>query len=103
VVTYDRVRENMRKFKKTPLPEIINKSINQMLSRTILTSLSTLVALIALYVLGGEVLRGFTFTMIWGVIIGTYSSVFIAAPILIWLNAKLVDPEEVRKNIPAGP
>ncbi len=93
VVTYDRVRENMRKFKKTPMPEIIDKSINQMLSRTILTSLSTLVALIALYLLGGEVLRGFTFTMIWGVIIGTYSSIFIAAPLLIWLNARLLDTE----------
>ncbi len=98
VVTYDRVRENMRKFKKTPLPEIIDKSINQMLSRTILTSVSTLVALIALYVLGGEVLRGFTFTMIWGVIIGTYSSVFIAAPLLIWLNASLVDTDEPRNG-----
>jgi len=103
VVVYDRVRENMRKFKKKSLAEIIDLSLNQMLSRTILTSVSTLVALIALYVFGGEVLRGFTFAMIWGVVVGTYSSIFIAAPILIWLNAKLVDPEEVRKNIPAGP
>ena len=103
VVVYDRVRENMRKFKKTPLPDVINKSINQMLSRTILTSLSTLVALIALYVLGGEVLRGFTFTMIWGVIIGTYSSVVIAAPLLIWLNAKLIDTDEPREAAKARP
>ncbi len=99
VVTYDRVRENMRRFKKTPLAAVIDMSINQMLSRTILTSVSTLVALIALYVLGGEVLRGFTFTMIWGVIIGTYSSVFIAAPILIWLNAKLLDTDEERDKV----
>ncbi len=103
VVVYDRVRENMRKFKKTPLTEVINKSINQMLSRTILTSVSTLVALIALYVLGGEVLRGFTFTMIWGVIIGTYSSVVIAAPLLIWMNAKLVDADEPREQAKARP
>ncbi len=98
VVVYDRVRENMRKFKKTPLPQVIDKSINQTLSRTILTSASTLVALIALYVLGGEVLRGFTFTMIWGVIIGTYSSIVIAAPLLIWMNARLVDTDEPREG-----
>ncbi len=103
VVVYDRVRENMRKFKKTPLPEIIDLSLNQMLSRTILTSVSTLVALIALYVFGGEVLRGFTFTMIWGVVVGTYSSIFIAAPILIWLNARLVDPEELRREAAQRP
>ena len=103
VVVYDRVRENMRKFKKTPLPQVINKSINQTLSRTILTSASTLVALIALYVLGGEVLRGFTFTMIWGVIIGTYSSIVIAAPLLIWLNARLIDVDEEKAKAAARP
>ncbi len=97
VVTYDRVRENMRKFKKTPLPELINLSINQMLSRTVLTSLSTLAALLSLYFFGGEVIRGFTFTMIWGVIVGTYSSVFIAAPILIWLGARLYTDEDGAK------
>jgi preprotein translocase SecF subunit len=94
VVVYDRVRENMRKYKKTPLPELIDLSINQMLSRTILTSVSTLVALAALYIFGGEVIRGFTFTMIWGVIVGTYSSNFIAAPILIWLGARLFQTDE---------
>jgi preprotein translocase SecF subunit len=94
VVVYDRVRENMRRYKKKPLPEIIDLSLNQMLSRTVLTSLSTLVALLALYFFGGEVIRGFTFTMIWGVIVGTYSSIFIAAPILIWLNARLVSVDE---------
>ncbi len=103
VVVYDRVRENMRKFKKTPLPDVIDLSLNQMLSRTILTSVSTLVALIALYVFGGEVLRGFTFTMIWGVIVGTYSSIFIAAPILIWLNAKLVDAEDLKREAAQRP
>ncbi len=99
VVVYDRIRENMRRYKKKPLPELIDLSLNQMLSRTILTSLSTLVALLALYFFGGEVIRGFTFTMIWGVIVGTYSSIFIAAPILIWLNARLVtvDDDEKRK------
>ena len=106
VVVYDRIRENMRRYKKKPLPELIDLSLNQMLSRTILTSLSTLVALLALYFFGGEVIRGFTFTMIWGVIVGTYSSVFIAAPILIWLNARLVtvdDDEKKKAELAARP
>ncbi len=94
VVVYDRIRENMRRYKKKKLPELIDLSINQMLSRTILTSLSTLVALLALYFFGGEVIRGFTFTMIWGVVVGTYSSIFIAAPILIWLGARLPSEDE---------
>jgi len=92
VVVYDRVRENLRKFKKKPLQEVIDLSLNQMLRRTILTSVSTLLALTSLYVLGGEVLRGFTFTMIWGVIIGTYSSIFIAAPLLIFTGARISEP-----------
>ena len=83
VVVYDRVRENLRRYKKTPLPQLIDMSINQMLSRTILTSVTTLLALIALYIFGGEVIRSFTFAMIFGVIVGTYSSIFIAAPVLI--------------------
>ncbi|HFB97545.1 MAG TPA: protein translocase subunit SecF [Bryobacterales bacterium] len=94
VVVYDRIRENMRRYKRKKLPELIDLSINQMLSRTILTSVSTLVALAALYIFGGEVIRGFTFTMIWGVIVGTYSSIFIAAPILIWLGARLFQTDE---------
>ncbi len=89
VVVYDRVRENMRRYKKMPLSDLIDLSLNQMLPRTIMTSLSTLLALGALYVFGGEVIRGFTFTMIWGVIIGTYSSVFIAAPVLIYFGARI--------------
>ena len=89
VVVYDRVRENMRRYKKMALADLIDLSLNQMLPRTIMTSLSTLLALTALYVFGGEVIRGFTFTMIWGVIIGTYSSVFIAAPVLIYFGARI--------------
>ena len=83
VVVYDRVRENLRRYKKMALPELLDLSINQMLSRTILTSVTTLLALIALYAFGGEVIRSFTFAMIFGVIVGTYSSIFIAAPVLI--------------------
>lgn len=92
VVVYDRVRENLRKYKKMSLQDIIDLSLNQMLRRTILTSVSTLLALGALYIFGGEVLRGFTFTMIWGVIVGTYSSIFIAAPLLMYTGARISDP-----------
>ena len=83
VVVYDRIRENLRKYKKLEIRDLLNLSINDTLSRTVMTSLTTLLALGALYFLGGEVLRGFTFAMIFGVVIGTYSSIFIAAPLLI--------------------
>ena len=86
VVVFDRVRENLRKFKTMPLPELLNLSINETLSRTVVTSLTTLLALLALYFLGGEVIRGFSFAMIWGVVIGTYSSVCLAVPLLLYLN-----------------
>jgi len=88
VVVYDRVRENLRKYKKMPLPELFNMSINSTLSRTVMTSLTTLLALFSLYILGGEVIRGFPFAMIWGVFIGTYSSIFIAGPLLLYLGVK---------------
>ncbi len=88
VVVFDRVRENLRKFKKRPLAEVLNVSINETLSRTLMTSVTTLLALISLYVLGGDVIRGFVFAMIWGVIVGTYSSVFVASTILLWLGVK---------------
>lgn len=88
VVVFDRVRENLRKYKKKPLNEVLNVSINETLSRTVMTSVTTLLALIALYVLGGDVIRGFVFAMIWGVIVGTYSSVFVASTILLWLGVK---------------
>jgi preprotein translocase subunit SecF len=86
VVVYDRVRENLRKYKKMPLTELLNNSINQTLSRTVVTSVTTLLALLALYFLGGAVIRDFSFAMIWGVIIGTYSSICLAVPVLIYLN-----------------
>lgn len=88
VVVYDRVRENLRKYKKMDIFELLDIAINQTLSRTVMTSVTTLLALIALYTLGGEVIRGFTFAMIWGVLVGTYSSIFIAAPLLIRLGVK---------------
>jgi len=88
VVVFDRVRENLRKYKKLTLAEVLNKSINETLSRTVMTSVTTLLALISLYVLGGDVIRGFVFAMIWGVIVGTYSSVFVASSILLYLGVK---------------
>jgi preprotein translocase subunit SecF len=86
VVVYDRVRENLRKYKTLSLFELLNNSINETLSRTVMTSVTTLLALLSLYILGGEVIRGFSFAMIWGVIIGTYSSVCLAVPILLYLD-----------------
>jgi preprotein translocase subunit SecF len=88
VVVFDRVRENLIKYKKRPLKEVLIVSINETLSRTIMTSLTTLLALFALFALGGDVIRGFVFAMIWGVFVGTYSSIFVASAILLWLGVK---------------
>lgn len=88
VVVYDRIREKLRKFKKEPLEVVLNRAINKTLSRTILTSVTTLVALVSLWALGGAALQGFAFAMIFGVIIGTYSSIFIAAPLLLITKVK---------------
>ena len=88
VVVYDRIRENLRKYKQMDLFELINNSINDTLSRTTLTSITTLLALFSLYFLGGEVIRGFTLAMIIGVFIGTYSSIFVASQIILFLGIK---------------
>ena len=88
VVVFDRVRENLRKYKKLSLKDVLNLSINETLSRTVMTSVTTLIALVALYILGGDVIRGFVFAMIWGVVVGTYSSVFVASAILLKLGVK---------------
>ncbi|MFT6605821.1 MAG: preprotein translocase subunit SecD [Halocynthiibacter sp.] len=88
VVVFDRVRENLRKYKKLELGGVLNLSINETMSRTVMTSGTTLLALIALLVLGGDVIRGFVFAMTLGVIVGTYSSVFVASNILLWLGVK---------------
>ncbi|TIO50717.1 MAG: protein translocase subunit SecDF [Mesorhizobium sp.] len=83
IVVYDRVREDLRKYKKMPLPQLLNNAINETLSRTTLTSVTTSLALLALVLFGGEVIRSFTLAMLFGVVFGTYSSIFIAAPLLI--------------------
>ena len=88
VVIYDRVREVLRKYKQMPIDTLLDLSINQTLSRTLLTSVTTLLALLALFFFGGPVLRSFTAAMIWGIFIGTYSSVFIAAPVLIYFRLR---------------
>ena len=88
VVVFDRVREVLRRSRRKPLDEVLNLAINETLSRTVMTSATTLLALLALYILAGEVIRGFAFAMIWGVVVGTYSSVFIASPVLLWLGVR---------------
>lgn len=86
VVVFDRIRENLRKFKKMPLSELFNLSINQTLSRTLVTSVTTLLALLALWHFGGEVIQGFINALLFGIIIGTYSSIFVASPVLLMLG-----------------
>jgi preprotein translocase SecF subunit len=88
VVVSDRIRENMRKYKKMDLNELLSISINETLSRTILTGLTAIAGILALYFFGGEVLRNFSFAMLFGILIGTYSSIFIAAPLLGYLGVK---------------
>ena len=88
VIVFDRVRENLRKYKKKNLKEVLNLSINETLSRTLMTSVTTMLALLALFILGGDVIRGFVFAMMWGVVIGTYSSIFVASAILLVLGVK---------------
>ena len=95
VVIYDRVRENLSKYSSLKINEVVNISINETLSRTIITSLTTLLALFSIFILGGEILRGFSLAMIIGVIIGTYSSIFVASPILRFFN---VSYKTIAKN-----
>ena len=99
VVIYDRIRENLKKDDKSDLLDLINISVNETLPRTLKTSITTLLALIAIYFFGGEILRGFSFALIWGVIVGTYSSIFIAAPLILIFNVKR-DWNEVIDNTP---
>ncbi|MCK4463489.1 MAG: protein translocase subunit SecF, partial [Candidatus Omnitrophica bacterium] len=90
IVVFDRIREDRKLMQKASYKEIINTSINQTLSRTVLTSLTTLAVILSLYFLGGEVIRTFAFVLMIGVIVGTYSSIFIASPILIdWPSKKV--------------
>jgi preprotein translocase SecF subunit len=98
VVIYDRIRENLGKYHKLNISDIANLSINETLARTIITSVTTLLALFSIFILGGEILRGFSFAMILGVFIGTYSSIFVASPILKYFKVsyKTIEKEEER-------
>jgi len=103
VVVFDRIREFLRKYKTMPLADLIDFSTNSVLPRTLLTSVTTLIALTALYIFGGEVISGFTFAMLWGVLVGTYSSIFIASPVLILLGTNREGAKELAKANPARP
>jgi len=98
VVIYDRIRENLKKYSSLKIGEISNKSINETLSRTIITSSTTLLALISIFILGGEILKGFSLAMIIGVIIGTYSSIFVASPILKYFNVSFKTISKEKEN-----
>ena len=98
VVIYDRIRENLIKYSSLKIGEISNKSINETLSRTIITSSTTLLALISIFILGGEILKGFSLAMIIGVIIGTYSSIFVASPILKYFNVSFKTISKEKEN-----
>ncbi len=93
VVIYDRIRENIRRYKQMPLDELINLSVNETLSRTILTAGTTILSATALVIFGGEVLRGFSMALLFGLVIGTYSSIYISAPILIYFNLRQSEAE----------
>lgn len=102
VVVFDRHRENLRKYKTMPLNQLFDLSINQTLSRTVITAATVLIALVALYVFGGEVLRGFSTAMIWGVLVGTYSSIFVATAPLLYMNVRRGAPAEDRAVAETG-
>jgi preprotein translocase SecF subunit len=88
VVIYDRIRENLRRYKAMPLADLVDRSLNETLARTTMTSFTTLLALIALAFFGGPVVRGFTIAMIWGVFVGTFSSIYVASPIVLHLRPR---------------
>ena len=100
VVVFDRVRENMRKYKSMPLVRLLNLTVNETLSRTLLTSTTTLIAVLMLFFFGGEVIHGFSLAMIWGILIGTYSSIWVASALLIYFGVKR--STVVRDEAPAG-
>ena len=99
LVVFDRIRENLYKYTKISISDVSNLSINETLARTIITSVTTLLALLSIYILGGEILRGFSFAMILGVMIGTYSSIFVASPILKFFKVSYKTLEKKEEKI----
>ncbi|MBG05777.1 MAG: protein translocase subunit SecF [Rhodospirillaceae bacterium] len=104
VVVYDRVRENLRRYKRLSLIELFNRSINETLARTVMTSVTTLLALLALYFFGGEVIQGFTIALIWGVFVGTYSSIALAVPLLVFfkIDRRAISEEDDAEEAQSG-
>lgn len=104
IVVYDRIRENLKKYRKMPIPELLDLSVNETLARTIVTSLSMLITLVALLLLGPQVIFGFTAAITLGIFVGTYSSIYMAAPILIWLkvSSKSFVPGDAAGDVPAA-
>ena len=88
IVSYDRMRENLHKYRKMPIDEMINKTTNEMLPRTLLTGMSTIIMLTVMLFMGGSVLQGFALIMLWGIIVGTYSSIYVAMPVLMYLDIR---------------
>lgn len=103
VVVYDRVRENLRKYKRMPLIDLLNQTLNETLSRTTMTSFTTLLAMLGLALFGGAVIRDFSLALIWGIVIGTYSSIFVAAPVLLWLGVSRGESESQASRARARP
>jgi preprotein translocase subunit SecF len=95
VVIFDRIRETLLKYRKKPMPEIVNIAINATLSRTVMTGCTTLMALAALWIFGGEVIQGFVISLVFGIIIGTHSSIFVAAPLLLYMNVR---PKQLKES-----
>lgn len=98
VVIYDRIRENMRKYKKMPFADLLNKSVNDTMSRTIVTALTTFLAALALALFGGDVIEGFGYALVFGITIGTYSSIYVSAPVLIYLGIRSDTLKEEDEN-----
>ncbi len=100
VVVFDRIRENLRRYKAMPIDQLIDRSVNETLARTVMTTLTTLLALLALYVFGGPVIQGFVFAMLFGIVVGVYSTTYIAAPVLYYLKLR---PAAATSEAPASP
>ena len=100
IVVYDRIRENMKKLQKIPFPELVNRSINETLSRTILTSLTTLITVVILFLVGGGVIHNFAFALIIGIVVGTYSSIYIASPVVLFFEPYGRNKKGGRQKVP---
>jgi preprotein translocase subunit SecF len=98
IVVFDRIRENLRRFRRRNFEEIMNGSINETLSRTILTSTTTLIVVLALFILGGGVIHDFAFAILIGILVGTYSSIFVASPILLIWEGRFIDQKKPRRR-----